>query len=1166
MNGSPVTVLLDQGSVVNVVAAYLVNKDQYTGSSNCLKLMNGYICRHPTAIINVESPYYSGSVEACAMKNPAFDLVIGATSKSSLRTKPTLAVTRLQAKLRLAPKKKLIINDVGEILREPNMENLQKEDPSLIRLLALGRSGKRKTRRGKVSYFFFENSILYRRVGDKKQLVVPECYRPLVFKLAHSSPLAGHQGKMKTTNRVLSQFFWPAITAELSRWISSCEICQKTTDKGRLRPAPIVPLPCIGEPFYRCAIDLVGPIIPASVDGFKYILVLTDFSTKWPEAIPLKNISTETVANALLSIFTRLGTPKQVLSDRGTQFTGAMMKEVYRLMAIQGLYTTAYHPQCNGACERLNGTLKKMLKRLSAEQPTQWPKFINPLLYAYREVEHSGTGYSPFYLMYGRQVRGPLHILRQAFEGNLTEDEEVKTAYQYVLEMRERLADTLSMAKDELQKSGEKSASYFKQHAKLRVLQAKDECLLLLPTSHNKLLAQWQGPYVVTKVLGPLNYQVNVEGTLKNFHINMLKKFETPHVPNKALSALACNPCSSPMIVESSSSRSLDNLDVNSSFIKNSMVEEPWKKLIVNESTLSTNTKHIVQVNNSHDTKLPIHSSKRKVNVAKPCFAKNILRAKPLSNGKICTLIGPTLQEREAEKEEVIRHVREICVSDGNLMEPLCTMATVKSNSEPGQLETLNMKQTQDFRNVVISKMLSSRHQNQLSNLCQNYREIFTDVPLPAYVAPYKIKLTDPAPIRSRPYRIPHHIKDKVTSELCQMEKEGYLEPSESPYASPMVVVHKNDASIRICGDFRKVNTKIQFDAEPMSDQKDIFARLSSSKIFSKMDLAKGFYQLQLDAKSRPYTAMCTPLGLKQYTVVPFGLSISPAVFNRALRKILVGIKFLEIFMDDLLVHTPTWEEHLITLEEVFQRFQRHRISVKPDKCELGTRGLEFLGHWVGDGIQAPQEKNTKKIYDFPQPTNKKEVRSFLGRCQYYAEFIPGYTQIAKPLYATITKPMPNQVTWSPELAEAFSTLKAALCTRPVLQLPDMCKPFILQTDASALGIGAVLLQVQSDTMPRPIAYWSRKLKPAEVKYATIERELLAIIEAVRKFHVYLYGSTFVLETDHMPLAYLKKYSENCKNGRLTRWSLFLQDYSFDIRYIKGSTNLLADYLSRSPT
>ena len=144
-----------------------------------------------------------------------------------------------------------------------------------------------------------------------------------------------------------------------------------------------------------------------------------------------------------------------------------MRKEVYHLMVIQGPYTTPYHPQRNGACERLNGTLKKMLKRLSIEQPKQWPQFINPLLYAYREVEHSGTGYSPFYLMYGRKVRGPLHILRQTFEGKLPENEETQTAYQYVLQLQDRLSSTLALATQELQKNGDKSATYFQQHAKL---------------------------------------------------------------------------------------------------------------------------------------------------------------------------------------------------------------------------------------------------------------------------------------------------------------------------------------------------------------------------------------------------------------------------------------------------------------------------------------------------------------------------------------------------------------------------------------------------------------------------------------------------------------------------------------------------------------------------
>ena len=259
-------------------------------------------------------------------------------------------------------------------------------------------------------------------------------------------------GVKKTLSRIQFHFYWPGMGAEVSRLVRSCDICQKTSDRGRVKPPPLQPLPLISEPFERVAVDLVGPITPRASDGAKYMLTCVDFSTGWPEAVNLRNIEATTVAEALLEIFCRVGLPKQILSDRGSQFTSCMMEELWRLLSIKGLRNTAYHPMCNGLCERFNRTLKRMLKRMAAEQPKEWSRCIAPLLFAYREAHQASLGFSPFDLVYGRTVREPLQVLREVWDDEES-DPDVKTTYTYIINLAERLKHTCEIAREELLKA-----------------------------------------------------------------------------------------------------------------------------------------------------------------------------------------------------------------------------------------------------------------------------------------------------------------------------------------------------------------------------------------------------------------------------------------------------------------------------------------------------------------------------------------------------------------------------------------------------------------------------------------------------------------------------------------------------------------------------------------
>ena len=331
-------------------------------------------------------------------------------------------------------------------------------------------------------------------------------------------------GIKKTADKIQSAFYWPGIQGDVTRYCKSCDVCQKTVNKGSVPKVPLEKMPLIDKPFKRVTIDLVGPIGPPREDGHRYILTLVDFATRYPEAVPLKNIDTETVAEALVDIFSRMGVPEEILSDLGTQFVSECMKEVTRLLSIKQLTTTPYHPMCNDLTEKFNGTMKSILKRLCSEQPRQWHHYINPLLFAHREVPQESTGFSPFELLYGRPVRGPMFILKELWTKEL-EEPEVKNSYQYVFELREKLEDTLKLTHTELQKAQHKDKHYYDRKAKVRRFAQGDKVLILLPTDHNKLLMQWKGPFEVSAVVGLNDYKMCVKGKERVYHANLLKKY-----------------------------------------------------------------------------------------------------------------------------------------------------------------------------------------------------------------------------------------------------------------------------------------------------------------------------------------------------------------------------------------------------------------------------------------------------------------------------------------------------------------------------------------------------------------------------------------------------------------------------------------------------------------
>ena len=467
--------------------------------------------------------------------------------------------------------------------------------------------------------------------------------------------------------------------------------------------------------------------------------------------------------------------------------------------------------------------------------------------------------------------------------------------------------------------------------------------------------------------------------------------------------------------------------------------------------------------------------------------------------------------------------------------------------------------QKEDAADVKFGEALTYDQNRELQMLVQRFSEIFSDRPGDTNLAEHRIDLTSDVPVRQTLYPVPFVLKSSLKKELQLMEDPGIIRKSDSPYASPVVVVKKKDGSNHIYIDFRHLNKITVTDPQPVPSPAESFLGMSEDKYFSKFDLTKGYHQIRVGPSDVHKTAFVTMGQHYEFLRMPFGMINSGMTMTRAARRLLEGMDNVVDYIDDLLVHTKMWEEHLQVLEELFKKLKAANLVARPTKCELGATQVDFLGHRLGQGAVGLQGCNVEKVEDAPRPNTKKEIRSFLGLVGYYQPFIPNFAAIAAPLSDLTRKGRPNKIVWGEPQERAFAALKKAVISKPILVLPDVNK---LRTDASDIGLGATLLQ-NRDGHIFPVAYASRKLLDREKRYSVMERECLGIVWGIKKFALYLYGKQFTLQTYHRPLEFLKvsKYD----NPRIMRWVLVLQSFVFRVEHIKGKDNVGADFLSRVP-
>jgi predicted aspartyl protease len=451
----------------------------------------------------------------------------------------------------------------------------------------------------------------------------------------------------------------------------------------------------------------------------------------------------------------------------------------------------------------------------------------------------------------------------------------------------------------------------------------------------------------------------------------------------------------------------------------------------------------------------------------------------------------------------------------------------------------------------------------QLYKLLEEYADLFATnnkQPGIAKNISHSIQTDATKPINQAPYRVSPAERSIIYDNVQEMLKNNIIEQSRSPWASPVVLVNKKDGSIRFCVDYRKLNQSTKRDVYPLPRIDDALALMNGNCYFSSFDLSSGYWQIPMDPESKEKTAFITDFGLYQFNVMPFGLTNAPATFQRYMDIVLAGLKWncLLVYIDDIIVFSATFNQHLVDLKQMFNRLREANLHLKASKCFILQREIKYLGHVVTrDGIKVDADK-VKAMTQMRSPTNLHELRSFLGALNYYRKFLRNLAFEADVLYKLTQH---NQFKWGEAEERAFTVLKEKLVHAPVLAHPNFKEPFIVQTDASDIGLGAVLSQV-IDGQERVVMYISRILQPAEKKWAPREKEALAIIWACETFRPYLIGNRFLVETDHRSLQWLM---EAQKPARLVRWALRLSEFEFEIRYRPGNANQNADVLSRLP-
>ena len=468
----------------------------------------------------------------------------------------------------------------------------------------------------------------------------------------------------------------------------------------------------------------------------------------------------------------------------------------------------------------------------------------------------------------------------------------------------------------------------------------------------------------------------------------------------------------------------------------------------------------------------------------------------------------------------------------------------------------------------LIETDLKPREKEEIEQLISKFPDVFNERPGRTTKLRHQINLTpDAQACNAPPFRYAPARRQIIEENLREMTEQGIISPSKSPWAAPVILVPKKDGSLRFCVDYRKLNAVTIRDAYPIPRIDDTLDSLQEAKFVSTLDLRSGYWQVEMEKESRERTAFVTHKGLFEFNVMPFGLTNAPATFQRLMDIVLAGLKWqcCLVYIDDVVIYSPTFEQHVKDLEKVFEALKAANLTLKASKCQFCRQEMRYLGHIITQNGIKPDPELIKSVIEFPEPKRVKDVQSFLGLTGYYRRFIKDYAKIAEPLLEQLRKAQQSNhhLQWSHQCTQAMKTLKERLTNSPIMNTPNFNYPFILELDACEYGLGAVLTQ-EYEEKKYVIAYASRTLSTAERKYGATEREGLAIVWATKHFRPYLEGHKIYVRSDCKALEWMRTAKD--VTGRLARWAMKLSAYQIEeIKYRPGKSNANADSLSRNP-